>query len=146
MDELVERISRRVAFVVAPEIAWTLPAYEMALLAAAWAAQRGARIEPWLVTHEPRPLGLFGTRASAEVAELLEQTGVRLWTGAEAERVEDGRLWLAMEGGLPVDLALALPRPAGRPVPGLPRDELGFTPVDAFGRVAGRRTCTRSAT
>ena len=135
--QALQRPAPRVAFVAAPSTAWTLPIYEMALLSVGWAAERGAALEPWVVTHEPRPLEVFGRQASIDVAELLEQAGVRLWTGAEAEAVEDGRLWLAMEGGLPVELALALPRPLGRPVAGLPRDELGFTPVDAFGRVPG---------
>ena len=133
----LERPMPRVAFVAAPSTAWTLPVYEMALLSVGWAAERGAGLEPWVVTHEPRPLEVFGRQASIDVAELLERAGVRLWTGAEAEAVDGGRLWLAMEGGLPVELALALPKPAGRPVTGLPRDELGFTPVDAYGRVPG---------
>jgi sulfide:quinone oxidoreductase len=38
---------------------------------------------------------------------------------------------------LPVDLAIALPRPTGKPVPGLPHDDDGFVPVDAYGRVRG---------
>jgi sulfide:quinone oxidoreductase len=131
--------SSRVAFVAGPGTAWTLPIYELALMTAAWAAEHGIALEPWLVTHEPRPLGVFGGQASVEVAELLEQAGVRLWTGAEAAAVEDGRLWMDMEGGLPVDLAVALPRFVGRPVPGLPHDADGFVPVDALGRVAGVR-------
>jgi sulfide:quinone oxidoreductase len=42
-----------------------------------------------------------------------------------------------MEGGLPVALAVALPRPVGRALPGVPHDERGFVPVDALGRVTG---------
>jgi sulfide:quinone oxidoreductase len=127
----------RVAFVAAAETAWTLPLYELALLTARWASQTGLALEPWLVTHEPRALALFGEEASAAVASLLETSGVRLWTGAYAEAVDDGRLWLSLEGGLPVDLAVALPRPVGRAVPGLPADRNGFVPVDPFGRVPG---------
>jgi sulfide:quinone oxidoreductase len=127
----------RVAFVAAAETAWTLPLYELALLTARWASQAGLALEPWLVTHEPRALALFGEEASAAVASLLESSGVRLWTGAYAEAVDDGRLWLSLEGGLPVDLAVALPRPVGRAVPGLASDRNGFIPVDPFGRVPG---------
>jgi sulfide:quinone oxidoreductase len=127
----------RVAFVAASETAWTLPLYELALLTARWAAQEGLALEPWLVTHEPRALALFGEQASAAVASLLEEAGVRLWTGAYPEVVEDGRLWMSMEGGLPVDLAVALPRPVGRFVAGLPSDRSGFVPVDQYGRVPG---------
>jgi sulfide:quinone oxidoreductase len=127
----------RVAFVAAAETAWTLPLYELALMTAHWADEQGLALEPWLVTHEPRALALFGEEASAAVASLLEDAGVRLWTGAYPEVVEDGRLWLSLEGGLPVDLAISLPRPVGRAVPGLPTDRTGFVPVDPFGRVPG---------
>jgi sulfide:quinone oxidoreductase len=125
----------RVAFVAAADTAWTLPAYELALLTARWADEHGLALEPWLVTHEHRALGVFGDEASRSVTALLEEAGVRLWTGAFAETVEDGRLWLSVEGGLPVDLAVALPRPAGCAIAGLPTDAHGFVPVDALGRV-----------
>ncbi|HET6547217.1 MAG TPA: FAD/NAD(P)-binding oxidoreductase, partial [Solirubrobacter sp.] len=127
----------RVAFVAAPETAWTLPLYELALMTARWAADQGLAVEPWLVTYEHRPLGIFGDDAAATVAELLADAGVRLWTGAFADAVEDGRLWISIEGGLPVDLAVALPRFSGPNVAGLPADAHGFVPVDAHGRVAG---------
>jgi sulfide:quinone oxidoreductase len=127
----------RVAFVASAETAWTLPIYELALMTARWARGAGLALEPWLVTHEPRALAVFGEQASSSVAGLLDEAGVRLWTGAFAEVVEDGRLWMSMEGGLPVDLAIALPRPVGRHVPGLPADEYGFVPVDSLGRVPG---------
>jgi sulfide:quinone oxidoreductase len=127
----------RVAFVAGADTAWTLPLYELALMTARWAGEQGLAVEPWLVTHEPRALALFGEQASAAVASLLEEAGVRLWTGAYPEAVEDGRLWMSLEGGLPVDLAVALPRPVGRVVPGLPSDRSGFVPVDPYGRVPG---------
>jgi sulfide:quinone oxidoreductase len=95
------------------------------------------RLETWLVTHENRALGVFGEPVATRVADLLEAASVRLWTGAFAECVEDGRLWLDMEGGLPVDLAVALPRPVGVPIAGLPGDQEGFLPVDAHGLVDG---------
>ena len=119
------------------DTAWTLPLYELALLTARWAEDEGLAIEPWLVTHEPQALAVFGEQAGAAVASLLDDAGVRLWTGAYAEAVDDGRLWMSVEGGLPVDLAVALPRPVGRRVPGLPADRHGFVPVDEYGRVAG---------
>ena len=127
----------RVAFVAGPETAWTLPLYELALLTARWAAGRGLAVEPWLVTYERRALIVFGEQASHAVTELLADAGVRLWTGAFADAVEDGRLWLDMEGGLPVDLAVALPRLVGPRIPGLPTDGEGFVPVDDRGRVIG---------
>jgi len=127
----------RVAFAVPAATAWTLPAYELAMLTARWSREQGIDLEPWVVTHEPQPLAVFGADAAADVPEHLEHAGVRLWTDAEVETVEDGRLWIAMEGGMPVDLAVALSRPAARRIDGLPADEAGFVPTDAHGRVAG---------
>ena len=103
----------RVAFVAGPETAWTLPLYELALLTARWGEEHDLALESWVVTYEHKPLGVFGDQAASSVAELLRDAGVRLWTGAFAEGVENGRLWVSMEGGLPVDLAVALPRPSG---------------------------------
>jgi sulfide:quinone oxidoreductase len=141
LQDALERIPAgrpaRVAFVAPPSAAWTLPAYELAMLTAAWSSDREMRIEPWVITHETLPLGVFGAEASAAVKALLSTRHVLVWTGAAAERFEDGRLWVEMEGGIPVAAAVALPRMVGRPVPGLPRDEEGFTPTDDLGQVPG---------
>jgi sulfide:quinone oxidoreductase len=137
LEQAAEAAPARVAFVAPPSVGWTLPVYELALLSARWARERGFTIEPWVVTHEDRALGVFGAEASRAVVALLEDAGVRLWTGAIAEVVEDGCLWMSMEGGLPVALAVALPRPVGRVVAGVPHDAHGFVPVDPFGRVIG---------
>ncbi len=52
---------RRVAFAVPAGAVWTLPAYELALMTAAWLAERGiAGVEIALVTPEDEPLHLFG--------------------------------------------------------------------------------------
>ncbi len=138
LHDSLERLAggrRRVAFVAAPTTAWTLPLYEIALMTARWAAERGLTIETWLVTHERRALGVLGDDVAVRVAELLDDAGVRLWTGALALGVSDGRLWLDVQGGLLVDLAVALPRAAGPRLPGLPADGDGFIPVDAHGHV-----------
>jgi sulfide:quinone oxidoreductase len=127
----------RVAFVAAPETLWTLPLYELALLTARWAGERELALEPWIVTYEHRPLNLFGEEAAAEITELLVDAGVRVWTGAFAESYEQGKVWVSMEGGLPAELAVALPRLVGPRVDGLPCDADGFVPVDAQGRVDG---------
>jgi sulfide:quinone oxidoreductase len=126
---------RRIAFVAARETAWTLPLYELACRTAAWATESGRDVETWLVTHEARALGVFGDAVAVKAVELLEASGVRLWTGALADCVENGRLWLDMEGGLPVDLAVALPRPVARTIAGLPGDADGFLAADAYGRL-----------
>lgn len=127
----------RVAFVAGPETAWTLPLYELALLTTRWGGEHGLALEAWVVTYEHKPLSVFGDQAASAVAELLRDAGVRLWTGAFAEAVENGRLWVSMEGGLPVDLAVALPRPYGPGIRGVPCDADGFVEVDEHGRIRG---------
>ena len=112
----------RVAFVAAPEVAWTLPLYELALMTVRWAAEHELAVEPWVVTYEHQPLKVFGDARRSAVGELLTDAGVRLWTGAFAEAVEDGRLWISLEGGLPVDLVVALPRALGPELTGVPAD------------------------
>ena len=108
-------------------------------MAARWGAEHDLALEAWVVTYEHKPLSMFGDHAAASVSELLAEAGVRLWTGAFAEAVENGRLWVSMEGGLPVDLAVTLPRPYGPAIRGLPNDADGFVHVDEHGRVDGLR-------
>ena len=56
-----------VAFAVPTAAGWPLPLYELAVLTA-WHARRGGLdVRLALVTHEERPLGLFGARASEAV-------------------------------------------------------------------------------
>jgi len=123
----------RVLFTTGAGVGWTLPLYELALLAAA--RHPGASIA--VVTPEPRPAAVFGPVASREVAHRLAEAGVELRAGHVPEAFEDGRLWLAEGGSLPADLVVALPQPAGPAIAGLPSDPHGFLPVDRFGRVLG---------
>jgi len=141
LRERLEHLDRgapvRIAFAAPPETSWTLPLYELALLSVEWARERELALEAWVVTYEHRPLSVFGDEVAAATAKLLADRGVRVWTGAFAEAFEEGKLWVSLEGGLPVDLAVALPRLVGRRIPGLPADAGGFVPVDAYGRVTG---------
>jgi hypothetical protein len=114
-DRLYAGERLRVAFVAVREPPWTLPLYELALLTARVAGERGLALEPWLVTWEQRP-------PSLAMAARCDAAGVRLWCGADAVAVEDGRVWFSLEGSLPVDLAVALPRSLGPCVAGVPAD------------------------
>ena len=126
-----------IAFVAMAGTAWTLPLYELALLTAESARARGLDVAIEVVTREDRPLGVFGVQASAEVGRRLAEAGIHLRTGTFAQEVADGKLHLDLEGPLDVDLVIALPRLRGPAVPGLPQDEGGFVPVDAYCRVRG---------
>jgi sulfide:quinone oxidoreductase len=126
-----------VAFVAPAGVAWTLPLYELALMTAEYGRRRGLDLELELVTRETDPLGIFGTAASAAVADRLAVAGVRVRTGSFAEEFAEGKLFLELEGPLEADLVVALPRLRGPGLPGLPHDADGFMPVDPYARVRG---------
>jgi sulfide:quinone oxidoreductase len=128
---------RSVAFVVPGGRTWPLPVYELALQTSAWLAERDVTGVPLaLVSPEPGPLVAFGSRASAEVAGLLDAHGVR-FISAHAVRHADERLLLADGRELKVEIAIALARLQGPAIPGLASDEEGFVEADALGRVRG---------
>ena len=137
VSALREGTIRRVAFVVPSGTTWALPLYELALQAAT--ALRGAApaAELTLVTPEPTPLAAFGEEAGAAIAELLAERGIAVRTGALADEVDEGRLWMGLEGSISVDRAIALPRLVGPRPRGVPCDPLGFVPVDEYTRVSG---------
>ena len=124
---------RRVVFAVPGGVAWPLPLYELALQTAV--AVPDAAVT--LVTHEDEPLGVFGSAASAAVAELLERRGIALRTGTYAVSFEQGSLNLAPDDAVAADAVVALPRLTGVPIDGLPRDAEGFVPIEPSGRVRG---------
>jgi sulfide:quinone oxidoreductase len=110
----------------APDSTWTLPLYELALLA--------GRPEVTIVTPEPRPLDAFGTLGSDAVARLLDRAGVEFIGDTVPDAVlgdalstRDGRL-------IGADAVIALPRLEARPIEGLPD---GFLEIDEHARVAG---------
>jgi sulfide:quinone oxidoreductase len=137
LDDASDRLRPRIAFAVGPETSWPLPLYELALLTAGELRSRGARCEITLVTPEAAPLELFGTRASAFVAGLLEDRGVTVVANAEPLSVSAGELRLVDGRSIGADRVVALPRAAGRYIAGLPHDKEGFIPVDPHGRVEG---------
>ncbi len=127
-----------VAFVIPWGAAWSLPAYELALLTAEHLAQRGhTGVSLSLLTPEVEPLELYGRPAGEAIRELFAARGVRLRTGVHAAAFADGRLLLLPDESVGVDQVLALPRLAGPPIDGVPQTVDGFIPVDAHGRVEG---------
>jgi len=137
IEDLAPGRRHAIAFVATAAVAWTLPLYELALLTAERARDRGLDVAIELVTREDRPLGVFGVEASAEVERRLAAAGIHLRTGAFAEEVADGKLYLELEGPLDADLVIALPRLRGPAIAGLPHDDQGFVPIDAYCRVRG---------
>jgi len=121
----------RLAFVQPFAQGWSLPVYELALMAA---AQRpDARIT--VVTAEPAPLAAFGERVQEAIRALLRERGIDLRVAARAVSAEPGRLVLEDGASIAVGKAIALPRLAGPALHGLPHDADGFIPVDEYGAV-----------
>ena len=138
LADLEEGYLKRLAFVVPPQVAWTLPAYELALLVAhdAWSmCIDDAQLS--LVTPEDRPLALFGPQAGAAVGELLAERGIAFVGGVRAE-VGRGTLDLHPGGRqMAAERVFALPVVRGDAPAGLPTDEAGFVGTDVHGRVIG---------
>jgi sulfide:quinone oxidoreductase len=123
-DALAASAKGRVAIVVPPGIAWSLPAYQLALHIAADAPGR-VRV----VTAEGEPLQIFGPEPARRVGALLDEHRVNIQTRSEL-RIGSDVSHLA-------DTVLALPLLRGPAIAGLPVDGTGFHPVDAFQRIRG---------
>jgi sulfide:quinone oxidoreductase len=128
--------ARRLAFVLPSVSTWSLPVYELAILAAAELRGSGVTPEITVVTPEPEPLWLFGHEATRAVRELLAERGIALRTRAQAIAAHDGVLELVGEQ-LPADRVIALPMLAGPALRGLPEGPSWFVPADVHGRVPG---------
>jgi sulfide:quinone oxidoreductase len=138
LGEIVAGQVGRVAFVVPWGAVWSLPIYELALMTAAYLAERDLdHVELALVTPEDEPLQLFGRAGSEAVRELLEERGIAVQTGACPVELVDGELHLVPEGRVTADRVVALPRLRGTRIDGLPQTVEGFIPVDAHGQVHG---------
>jgi sulfide:quinone oxidoreductase len=127
-----------VAFVIPWGAAYSLPAYELALMTALHLERAGVDgIEIVVVTPEAEPLQVFGPPASEAIRELLSARGIALRTSAYAHEVVDDTLRLIPDGAVLADRVVALPRLIGAPIDGIPQTVHGFIPVDAHGRVHG---------
>jgi len=136
--DLEEGRVKDVAFVVPPDIAWSLPLYELALMTARDLIARGIHdVHLSLVTPEQRPLAIFGPQVSGAVSGLLDAAGVEFIGGAYAD-VRRGAIRLEPGGrAMEIDEAIALPVLRGQTIEGVPADRAGFIPTDPFGAVAG---------
>jgi sulfide:quinone oxidoreductase len=136
LEEIAAGQVWRVAFVVPWGAVWSLPIYELALMTAAYLAERGVDgVELAFVTPEEEPLQLFGRAGSEAVRELLEERGIAVRTRCCPVEFVDGELRLVPEGKIAADRVVALPRLRGPRIDGLPQTVEGFVPVDAHGQV-----------
>ena len=140
LERLVSGSDQRLAFVNPAGVSWTLPLYELALLTASHLADLGViGVELTVATPEADPLAVFGPAAGRMLRNLLADRGIALKTGAHAEKIEQGRLYLDSNATLAVDQVVTLARLEGPALPGLPCDASGFISVDEHSRVTGLR-------
>jgi sulfide:quinone oxidoreductase len=131
LADLREEFAERVAIVVPPGAAWTLPAYELALMIAAFVETSKVT----LVTPEHEPLSAFGPPGAELARSELAAAGVELLTGVSASVPHPTIVALARDARLKCDRIVHLPLLAGPNTPGLPCDHAGFIRVDDAFRV-----------
>jgi sulfide:quinone oxidoreductase len=138
LAEIARGHRRQLVIVVPAGATWTLPAYELAIMAAA--GTRGiAEATVSLVTSEREPLWIFGAAAGEAMRELLSGRGIELHAATRAVHVTDDVLWLQRGRAIVADTVISLPVLAGSGIAGLPSDAEGFLPTDAHGYVMGAR-------
>jgi sulfide:quinone oxidoreductase len=131
---------RRLVFAVPAESTWSLPVYELAIMAAVDLRDRGvADATLGIVTPEREPLALFGSAAGEALREMLDARRISLWTGVRPLELRDGLLMVEPGPALRADAVISVPALRGPDIPGLPAGSRGFIPVDAHGRVTGLR-------
>jgi sulfide:quinone oxidoreductase len=138
LADLEQGWSRSVAFVVPRGCSWPLPIYELALMTAeaVWSMNMDD-VDMHLVTPEREPLEIFGTEASAAVAQLLAGARITVHHGAFAQVHPGGRIETGSGSEIAVDCVVALPVLEGPKLDGVPSSAQGFIPVDDVGLVAG---------
>lgn len=138
LADLEQGWSRSVAFVVPGGYTWPLPLYELALMTAedVWSMNID-NAEVHLVTPEREPLEIFGTQASAAVADLLDKARINVHRGVRAQIPHSGLIEIGPGGEIAVDAVVALPTLEGPDLDGIPSSANGFIPVDDAGQVDG---------
>jgi sulfide:quinone oxidoreductase len=124
------------AFVIPGRMAWPLPVYELALMAAGRSFDMNLALAVTIVTPEDAPLAIFGKAASDAVGALLAARGIQIVTSAYAEVPRAGEVEIHPgERRVQADRVIALPELFGPSVRGLPVAEHGFIHVNQFGLV-----------
>jgi sulfide:quinone oxidoreductase len=124
------------AFVIPGRMAWPLPVYELALMAAGRAFDMNVALEVTIVTPEDAPLAIFGTAVSDALTARLTERGIRVVTSTYAEVPRSGEVELHPgDRCVQAERVIALPELFGPSVRGLHVAEHGFLHVDPYGQV-----------
>lgn len=126
------------AFTMPTARCWSLPLYELALLAEAELSRRGGNVKLTVVTPEDSPLEVFGRTVSESMTALLAERGIEVVVGTHPVRFEDGSLQVVPGGHLEFDAVVSLPKLEGRRIRGVLHDPDGFIRIDDHCRVIGR--------
>jgi sulfide:quinone oxidoreductase len=137
VDDLRAGGLRSLALTVPAGVTWTLPVYELALLAAGEVDRLGLSTRVTLVTPERRELEVFGAPVGAAVSALLADREVRVIRAVAPRLVDRRGLRLADGGTVAADRVVAAPALAGPRIPGVPGDFGGFVQTRTVGRVEG---------
>ena len=138
LDQLGRRRGEQLAFLVPPEVKWSLAAYELALLTTSYLKARPAeRAKVAVITHEAEPLEMMGAEPASALRERLRSERVGVETSAVVTSFESGRVQLADGGSIRSDNAVALPALEVPTIEGLPQRWRGFLPTDTRMHVAG---------
>jgi sulfide:quinone oxidoreductase len=142
LRDVEEGYTKRVAFVIPPDVAWPLPGYELALMTA-WDARGMGMDDVQITVYTPEraPLEIFGAAASKSLREDLEEAGIDVRTEAHVVATPEGQL-VVDPGGQQLESGrvVALPRAVGRALPGVAHDARGFIPCDGHGKIFGAAT------
>jgi sulfide:quinone oxidoreductase len=138
LHDVVAGRARSVVFALPSERMWPLPLYELALMTAGHLREHGVSdATVTLVTPEEAPLELFGPAAAEAVLPMFAARGIPVRSSSLPALVRGRMLLLAGGAEIFADRVITLPVLEGPSLPGLPHDQHGFIPVDAFGRVKG---------
>jgi sulfide:quinone oxidoreductase len=136
IGEIATSGATRLVVAIPAGTAWTLPAYELALLSAAHLrTASGDPAEVAIVTPERAPLAAFGSMASAEVRRMLNEREIAFHGLHAPVELRGGLLHTHPAGSVRADRVVALPRLRGIRIDGIPVDSDGFVRTDAYGRV-----------
>ena len=108
LRDLEEGYVDSVAFVVPDGVAWSLPAYELALMTARQVFGMSQDVSFMLVTPEPAPLAVFGPEASAAVATMLADANITVHCGL-AVTVGRGSVRMGSDDAIDVDRIVSPP-------------------------------------
>jgi sulfide:quinone oxidoreductase len=137
VDELDAGVINSLVLIEPDGPSWPLPLYELALLTAKQARDRGLRPEITVVTPRSRPLHAFGDDVGKVVEGLLSEAGITLHTGTRSHL--DRPRQLRLEPGdinLYPDRIVTLPTITGPNLRGIPGEAVDrFMSVDDRCRV-----------